>query len=159
ELEFICKDGRRVPLEVSSRLIVRDGRPVGIQGIARDITERRRAEEERQRLLAREQGAVRQLSLLGEASGGLAGRLEPPPVLRASRALSPRLIAAAAYAVWRVRPESGHWEIGAAAGLSEAYVRDAGRVTGPGPVPDQPVVAEDIEHLPSLEARRAAYRA
>src|SRR5262249_47020529 len=45
ELELIRKDGTRVPLEVSSRLIVRGGRPVGIQGIARDVSERRRAEE------------------------------------------------------------------------------------------------------------------
>jgi PAS domain S-box-containing protein len=45
ELEVISRDGRRVPLEVSSRLIVRGGRPVGIQGIARDVTERKRAEE------------------------------------------------------------------------------------------------------------------
>jgi PAS domain S-box-containing protein len=44
ELEVIGKDGRRVPLEVSSRLIIRDGRPVGIQGIARDVSERKRAE-------------------------------------------------------------------------------------------------------------------
>ncbi|HYT91820.1 MAG TPA: PAS domain S-box protein, partial [Gemmataceae bacterium] len=45
EVEMICKNGRRVPLEISSRLIVRDGRPVGIQGIARDATERRLVEE------------------------------------------------------------------------------------------------------------------
>jgi PAS domain S-box-containing protein len=45
EVEVICKDGHRIPLEVSSRLLVRDDRPVGIQGIARDITERRRTEE------------------------------------------------------------------------------------------------------------------
>jgi PAS domain S-box-containing protein len=45
ELDIFSKDGRRVPLEVSSRLIVRGGRPVGIQGIARDISERLRAEQ------------------------------------------------------------------------------------------------------------------
>jgi PAS domain S-box-containing protein len=45
ELELVRKDGRRVPVEVSSRLIVRGGVPVGIQGIARDVSERKRAEE------------------------------------------------------------------------------------------------------------------
>jgi len=47
ELEIVAKDGRRVPLEVSTRVVYKDGRPVGIQGIARDITERRRAQAER----------------------------------------------------------------------------------------------------------------
>ena len=45
EIEVITKDNRRVPLEVSSRLIYRDGKPVGIQGIGRDVTERKQAEE------------------------------------------------------------------------------------------------------------------
>jgi PAS domain S-box-containing protein len=45
EVEIVRKDGSRVPLEVSSRLILRDGHPVGIQGIARDVSERRRAEQ------------------------------------------------------------------------------------------------------------------
>jgi PAS domain S-box-containing protein len=45
ELEILGKDGQRIPLEVSSRLIVHDGRPVGIQGVARDIRERRRSEQ------------------------------------------------------------------------------------------------------------------
>jgi two-component system CheB/CheR fusion protein len=61
ELEVVCKDGRRVPLEVSSRLIVRGGRPVGVQGIARDVTERRRAERalrDSERMLAQSQRAA-----------------------------------------------------------------------------------------------------
>jgi diguanylate cyclase (GGDEF)-like protein/PAS domain S-box-containing protein len=45
ELDVIARDGRRVTLEVSNRLIFLEGRPVGIQGIARDITERKKTEE------------------------------------------------------------------------------------------------------------------
>ncbi|MGH9968502.1 MAG: PAS domain S-box protein [Pyrinomonadaceae bacterium] len=45
ELEIITKDGRRVRLEVSTRLIYSEGKPSGIQGIARDLTERKRSEE------------------------------------------------------------------------------------------------------------------
>ena len=44
ELEIIAKDGHRVTLELSTRLIVSDGLPIGVQGIGRDITERRQAE-------------------------------------------------------------------------------------------------------------------
>ncbi|HEX8071985.1 MAG TPA: PAS domain S-box protein [Pyrinomonadaceae bacterium] len=45
ELEIIAKDGRRVPLEISTRLVYEAGRAVCVQGIARDITERKQAEE------------------------------------------------------------------------------------------------------------------
>ena len=53
EFEIITKDGARRRLEVNSRLIFKDDQPVGVQGIARDITERRQTE---QRL--REQAAL-----------------------------------------------------------------------------------------------------
>jgi len=46
EAEIIAKDGRRIPMEVSSRLMSRAGRPEGIQGIARDVSERKRLEEQ-----------------------------------------------------------------------------------------------------------------
>jgi PAS domain S-box-containing protein len=45
EIDIISKKGRRVRLEVSTRLIFRDGKPVGVQGIGRDLTERKHSEE------------------------------------------------------------------------------------------------------------------
>jgi diguanylate cyclase (GGDEF)-like protein/PAS domain S-box-containing protein len=45
EVDILAKDGRRVSLELSTRLILRHGVPVGVQGIGRDITERKRSEK------------------------------------------------------------------------------------------------------------------
>jgi len=45
EINLVTRDGRRVPMEVHTSVIYQDGRAVGIQGIARDVTERKRAEE------------------------------------------------------------------------------------------------------------------
>ncbi|MEP6904412.1 MAG: EAL domain-containing protein, partial [Actinomycetota bacterium] len=44
ELEILTKTKQRVSLELSTRLIIKDGKPVGVQGVARDITKRKRAE-------------------------------------------------------------------------------------------------------------------
>src|SRR5262249_1056606 len=45
ELEIVAKDGHAVTLEISSRPIHEEGRAVGNQGIGRDVTERRLAQE------------------------------------------------------------------------------------------------------------------
>jgi PAS domain S-box-containing protein len=46
EVRTLCKDGRAVPLEGRTRMQRdREGRPMAFQGIYRDITERKRAEE------------------------------------------------------------------------------------------------------------------
>lgn len=45
EVDVLAKDGRRVPVEVSSRAIYENGMIVGVQGSARDITERKQAED------------------------------------------------------------------------------------------------------------------
>ncbi|MBU6401277.1 MAG: PAS domain S-box protein, partial [Verrucomicrobia bacterium] len=45
EFEMVGKTGRRVTLEMSPRLVFQDGQPVAVQVIARDTTERKRAED------------------------------------------------------------------------------------------------------------------
>jgi PAS domain S-box-containing protein len=57
EVDIFTKDRRRLTLEVSTRIAFRDGQPVAVEGIARDITERKRIERAREELLEREQQA------------------------------------------------------------------------------------------------------
>jgi two-component system cell cycle sensor histidine kinase/response regulator CckA len=45
ELAILAKDGHRIAIEVNNSLVLKDGVAVGIQGIARDITGRKRVEE------------------------------------------------------------------------------------------------------------------
>ena len=49
EITIKSKDKRRINLEVNSKFIVKDGKPIGVHGIARDITERKLTEEKLQR--------------------------------------------------------------------------------------------------------------
>lgn len=50
EFEILAKDGHPLTVEVSARPILSGGKPVGVQGIARDITARKRAEQALHRL-------------------------------------------------------------------------------------------------------------
>jgi PAS domain S-box-containing protein len=45
EHDFVAKDGHRVPVEVKTRVRRVSGRPVGVEAIARDMSERNRLEE------------------------------------------------------------------------------------------------------------------
>jgi two-component system sensor histidine kinase/response regulator len=58
ELEIFAKDGSSVVMDISSRLILHDGKAVGIQSIGRDITERKRAEAERLAISEIVQGVI-----------------------------------------------------------------------------------------------------
>jgi diguanylate cyclase (GGDEF)-like protein/PAS domain S-box-containing protein len=60
DLDIVAKNGRRVTLEISHRLLLDNGIPRGTHAIARDITARRRLEElERDRVKALEMIATR----------------------------------------------------------------------------------------------------
>jgi len=67
EVELITKQGDRIPVEVSSRLIVENGLPVGVQGCLHDVSERKKADEASRtysrRLLEAQEAERRRISL------------------------------------------------------------------------------------------------
>lgn len=71
ETEIVAKDGRRVPLEISTRLVYEGGKPVGVQGIGRDISERRAAQEAL-RLSEDQLRQSQKLESIGNLAGGMA---------------------------------------------------------------------------------------
>jgi two-component system, cell cycle sensor histidine kinase and response regulator CckA len=64
ELEIIAKDGRRIKIEVNSALIFQEGVPVGVQGIARDVTERKELEDQLRQ--------AQKMEAVGMLAGGIA---------------------------------------------------------------------------------------
>ena len=64
EMEVFAKDGQRVTLEVSMRLIYHEGEPVGVQGIGRDITERKHLEAQLRQ--------AQKMEAIGVLAGGIA---------------------------------------------------------------------------------------
>ena len=64
EHELSTKDGTRIQLEVASRLIFEDGRPVGTEAICRDISERKQLEEQLRQ--------AQRLEAVGRLAGGVA---------------------------------------------------------------------------------------
>ncbi|NOS69776.1 MAG: PAS domain S-box protein [Verrucomicrobia bacterium] len=85
EWDFIKALDGRVRLEISTRLIEREGKHVEVEGIARDVTERRRLEKEILQISTREQrrighdlhdGVCQQLAGIGLLTDILADKLE-----------------------------------------------------------------------------------
>jgi len=78
ELEMRRKDGSTVWTETTaSFLLAGDGEPIGILGMTRDITERRRVQDERQKMEQQIQLTGR-LAAVGELAAGVAHELNNP---------------------------------------------------------------------------------
>ena len=71
EIKLRRKDGEFVYLESRGTIIYRKGKPYAIQGIARNITERKRAEEEK-RILEERLNRAEKMESLGLLAGGVA---------------------------------------------------------------------------------------
>ncbi len=72
ELEMLRRDGSCVWSEVTaSFLLGEDGRPIGVLGMTRDITERRKAEKEKRELLEN-LARSKKMEALGTLAGGVA---------------------------------------------------------------------------------------
>ncbi|HEX8456581.1 MAG TPA: PAS domain S-box protein [Pyrinomonadaceae bacterium] len=70
EIDIQTKDGRRLTLEVSTRISYTDGRPTAIEGVARDVTARKRDEAEKARLAALLESQRRHLqAMVGSVPG------------------------------------------------------------------------------------------
>ena len=95
EWDFASASGQRVKVEISTRLIERGGKVVEVEGIARDITERKRLEREILEISNREQrrighdlhdGVCQQLAGIAFMSSTLADELEEKGVAESSQA-------------------------------------------------------------------------
>lgn len=71
EYTALRKDGSTFPVMIHSAPIFKEGKPVGLRGFIVDITERKKAEEERRRLEVQFQQAQR-FEALGTLAGGIA---------------------------------------------------------------------------------------
>ncbi|PYV17306.1 MAG: hypothetical protein DMG21_08765 [Acidobacteria bacterium] len=79
QVELLTKDGRRVPVEISTNFMMAHQAVVGIQGIARDITERKRAERLRDAAyrIAHAAGSAESIEAFFRSAHKIVGELMP----------------------------------------------------------------------------------
>jgi PAS domain S-box-containing protein len=130
-LAFTRKDGAEVPVDVEVRPVA--GGHVLLTML--DATERRRAEDERAALLAREQAARAQAEALAAVGQAMSGSLDLPAVLQRITDSACDLLRADVAAVYRVDGAGRTMRLAAAAGpLAPSLDPDLGMPRGTGMV-------------------------
>ena len=154
------KNGTLIPISLTvSPIRAPDGTIVGASKIARDITERRRAEEALATAEARQADLRQRLMALVAGSGALFESPKLEDVLPALVALARSLTRADGYGIWRLNAVDGIWEIGASWGVSDAFARNVVGLSQGAVATTVPLVAEDVSTHPLLQDRQESYRA
>jgi PAS domain S-box-containing protein len=158
----IRKNGTTLPVSLTVSPI-RDatGRVIGASKIARDITERTRAEA----LLAQAETAQadlqRRLLTLVEASSTMLATPSLEAVLERTMSLSRELVAADAYAIWRLDAYAREWRCQTSTGLSDdlkarilaTFDEDLQELPF-----TEPLAIDDLESADLVSRRLEAYR-
>jgi PAS domain S-box-containing protein len=154
----VKKDGSLIDISLSvSPIRDRDGRIIGASKIARNIAEQKhtlaalaKAESDRADLQDR-------LIAITAGSGSLLSSPRLADVLPKILSLAADLIAADAYAVWRLDVQQRVWEIISHAGLSQDFAVSRSRVQQGSGIFTEPVVVEDLATFSMPDERRAVY--
>ena len=149
EYRIVRPDGQVVWLQCVGRTLINQGNVVALAGVAFDITERRRAEEERAAFLASERARRDRFTLLAEASQAFSESLDDEDVMAAVANLAvPRLADWFAIDLVDLAGIKTSTAVHSDAGKAELLDRVARLGAGGGVVPDVPaVIAEGRARL------------
>ena len=157
----VHKNGTLIPISLTvSPIRARDGTVIGASKIARDISERRRAEQALIDAENRQQDLQQRLMALVAGSGALFESPEVHAVLPAAIGLAKSLVRADGYAIWRFHADDPGWTVAASSGLSGPFVdrivkSQQGRAAAPFSY-FEPLVVEDVRTHPLLDEQREA---
>ena len=156
------KDGGLIPISLSvSPLRDVDGKVIGASKIARDISDRRRAEAVLAAAEARRADLQHRLVALVAASGTLFGSPRLDDVTSAVIVIARTLITADGYALWRHEVEERAWRIVASEGISEGFKQTIVASQNGAPCTGVPfselIIAESIDTVPMPAERAAAH--
>jgi PAS domain S-box-containing protein len=159
----VHKDGSLVPISLTvSPIRAADGAIVGASKIARDISERRRAERALAEAEVRQHDLQQRLVALVGGSGALFEAPQVDAVLPATIELARSLVSADAYAIWRYEGPTHTWKVAAAADLSKEFIQRMIRFhqseTAAPLAFSDPVLIEDVSTHPMVDEQRNAYR-